>query len=194
MGTASIPLLAELFAFAISAPIKIYLLRSRLPDLLDQGDEAHIFQPPPDPRCHHSITPSLHCSIAPSLHCSPPLPHLTNNKSGPSVSLLAKGVSRDMKLNAKQLRLLDARSYKSGFLAATLGVFTFAAEYRQREPTYIFWLGVRAVNAVKGTWLDDHTFQMNRQLWTFRFDGDVLNLDITLIDGREISMDGKTGG
>jgi hypothetical protein len=107
-----------------------------------------------------------------------------------------------MKLNAKQLRLLDARSYKSGFLAATLGVFTFAAEYRQGEPTYIFWLGVRAVNAVKGTWLDDHTFQMNRQilglgpeeLWTFRFDGDVLNLDITLIDGREISMDGRMGG
>src|ERR1700722_16827032 len=32
-----------------------------------------------------------------------------------------------MKLNANQLRLLDARSYQSGFLAATLGAFTFAA-------------------------------------------------------------------
>jgi CubicO group peptidase (beta-lactamase class C family) len=32
-----------------------------------------------------------------------------------------------MKLNAEQLRLLDARSYKSGFLAATLGALTFAA-------------------------------------------------------------------
>lgn len=32
-----------------------------------------------------------------------------------------------MKLNAEQLRLHDARSYKSGFLAATLGAITFAA-------------------------------------------------------------------
>ena len=32
-----------------------------------------------------------------------------------------------MNLNANQLRLLDARSYQSGFLAATLGAFTFAA-------------------------------------------------------------------
>jgi CubicO group peptidase (beta-lactamase class C family) len=32
-----------------------------------------------------------------------------------------------MKLNAEELRLHDARSYKSGFLAATLGAVTFAA-------------------------------------------------------------------
>jgi len=32
-----------------------------------------------------------------------------------------------MKLNAVQLRLHDARSYKSGFLAATMGAFTFAS-------------------------------------------------------------------
>jgi hypothetical protein len=32
-----------------------------------------------------------------------------------------------MKLNAEQLRLLDARSYKSGFLAAAFGALTFAA-------------------------------------------------------------------
>ena len=75
-------------------------------------------------------------------------------------------------------------------------------KYREGEPTYIFWLGVRAVNAVKGTWLDDHTFQMNRQirglgpeeLWTFRFDGDRLNLRVTLTDSNEISIDGETGG
>jgi CubicO group peptidase (beta-lactamase class C family) len=46
---------------------------------------------------------------------------------GARVLLSSKGVSRGMKLNAEQLRLHDARSYKSGFLAATLGVFTFAA-------------------------------------------------------------------
>lgn len=83
-----------------------------------------------------------------------------------------------------------------------VGPIGLDGKYRQGEPTYIFWLGVRAVNAVKGIWLDDHTFQMNRQilglgpeeLWTFRFDGDVLNLDVILIDGREISMDSETGG
>jgi len=43
------------------------------------------------------------------------------------MSLLAKGVSRDMNVNAQPLRLHDARSNKSGFLAATLGALTFAA-------------------------------------------------------------------
>ena len=43
------------------------------------------------------------------------------------MSLLAKGVSRDMNVNAQPLRLHDARSNKSGFLAATLGTLTFAA-------------------------------------------------------------------
>jgi CubicO group peptidase (beta-lactamase class C family) len=43
------------------------------------------------------------------------------------MSLLAKGVSRDMNINAQPLRLHHARSNKSGFLAATLGALTFAA-------------------------------------------------------------------
>ena len=74
--------------------------------------------------------------------------------------------------------------------------------YEKGEPTYIQWLGIRAVNAVKGTWLNDDTFVVKRlileqglaQLWTFTFDGDRLNLRVTLPDASEISIDGKTGG
>ena len=32
--------------------------------------------------------------------------------------------------------------------------------YRKGEPTYLQALGIRAINAVKGTWQDDHTFVM----------------------------------
>jgi len=64
-------------------------------------------------------------------------------------------------------------------------------------------VGIRAVNAVKGAWLDDHTFVMNRlilgqgptqvQLWTFTFNRDRLNLSVAFPEGSEISIDGKTG-
>jgi hypothetical protein len=55
--------------------------------------------------------------------------------------------------------------------------------YKKAEPTYMPWLGFRGVNAVKGAWLDDHTFVMNTVLLgegpgnicTFTFDGDKLN-------------------
>jgi len=59
------------------------------------------------------------------------------------------------------------------------------------------------VNAVKGTWQDDHTFVIDRLIlgqgrprerWTHRFDGEKLNLRVKHGDGDEISMDGETGG
>ena len=75
--------------------------------------------------------------------------------------------------------------------------------YETGKPTYIRSLGIRAVNAAKGTWQDDHTFVMNRlilgeghsaQQWSFTFDGDKLNLRVTLFDGNEVSIDGNTSG
>ena len=74
--------------------------------------------------------------------------------------------------------------------------------YQKGEPTYIQWLGIRGINAIKGSWLDDHTFVMNwlilgqgpAHLNTFTFDGDKLNWRVAFADGSEISIDGKTGG
>ena len=73
--------------------------------------------------------------------------------------------------------------------------------YREAEPTYIQSLGIRGINAVKGSWLDDHTFVMNRltlgqgptQTWTLTFDGDELNVRVKYGALPEISMNGKTG-
>jgi hypothetical protein len=64
------------------------------------------------------------------------------------------------------------------------------------------WLAFRAVSALKGTWLDDHTFMMDwltlgegpAHVWTFTFDGDKLNLQGTRLDGSKISAIGNTGG
>jgi len=74
--------------------------------------------------------------------------------------------------------------------------------YRKGEPTYIQWLGIRGINAVKGSWLNDHTFLIDRlilglgeaQRWTLTFDGEKLNVRVKLGDGPEISADGETGG
>ena len=74
--------------------------------------------------------------------------------------------------------------------------------YQKGEPTYIQWLGIDAVYAAKGAWLDDHTFVMNWlilglgpvQRWTFTFEGDRLNVRVALPSGSEISIDSKTGG
>jgi hypothetical protein len=60
--------------------------------------------------------------------------------------------------------------------------------YREGEPTYIQSLGIRGINAVKGSWLDDHTFVMNRlilgqgptQTWTLTFDGDRSGYFLTI--------------
>jgi hypothetical protein len=73
--------------------------------------------------------------------------------------------------------------------------------YKKGQARYIQWLGIRAADAVKGAWLNDHTFVMcwltlglgPAQLWTFAFDGDSLNLLCALPSGREVSIDGKTG-
>jgi CubicO group peptidase (beta-lactamase class C family) len=75
--------------------------------------------------------------------------------------------------------------------------------YRKGEPTYLQALAICGVNAVKGTWQDDHTFVIDRLIlgqgrpaerWTLRFDGEKLNLRVKHGDGDEISMDGETGG
>ena len=71
--------------------------------------------------------------------------------------------------------------------------------YIKGQAKYIW--GIRATDAAKGAWLNDHTFLMSwvtlglgpAQLWTFAFDGDSLNLLGALPSGTEVSIDGKTG-
>ena len=63
---------------------------------------------------------------------------------------------------------------------------------------------VRAINAVKGTWVDDATFVVDwrilgianspEQRWTLSFTGNKLNVRAQLGGQREISVDGQTGG
>jgi hypothetical protein len=62
--------------------------------------------------------------------------------------------------------------------------------------------GFPRVNAVKGTWQDDHTFVIDRlvlglaqspEKWTLTFDGDKLNVRIKFGGQPEISIDGETG-
>jgi hypothetical protein len=59
------------------------------------------------------------------------------------------------------------------------------------------------VNAVKGTWQDDHTFVVDRlvlgqgrptERWTLTFDGEKLNVRAKIGAQPEISIDGETGG
>jgi CubicO group peptidase (beta-lactamase class C family) len=68
--------------------------------------------------------------------------------------------------------------------------------YRKGELTDV------GVNAIKGTWQNDHTFVIDRLIlgqgqpserWTLTFDGEKLNVRAEL-EGFEISMDGETGG
>jgi len=77
--------------------------------------------------------------------------------------------------------------------------------YRKGELTdhgFAGRLGVPRVNAVKGTWQDDHAFVIDRlvlglgepaERWTLTFDGEKLNVRGKFPDGLEISVDGKTG-
>ena len=61
---------------------------------------------------------------------------------------------------------------------------------------------VRVVNAVKGTWVDDHTFVVDwrvlglanspEERWTLTFDGEKLNVCVKFGAGPEISIDGNT--
>jgi hypothetical protein len=75
--------------------------------------------------------------------------------------------------------------------------------YRKGEPAYLQALAIREVDAVKGTWQDDHTFVIDRLIlglgqpserWTLTSDGEKLHVRVKLVDGSEISMDSQTGG
>ena len=75
--------------------------------------------------------------------------------------------------------------------------------YRKGEPTYIQQLGIRRVNAVKGTWQGDHAFVIDRlvvgqgqppEQWTLTFFGEKLNVLVNLAEGRQILIDGEAGG
>jgi CubicO group peptidase (beta-lactamase class C family) len=75
--------------------------------------------------------------------------------------------------------------------------------YRKGEPTYLQALGIRAINAVKGTWQDDHTFVIDRLIlgqgrpaerWTLKFNGEKLNLLVEPGEGPEIAIDSEMGG
>jgi hypothetical protein len=59
------------------------------------------------------------------------------------------------------------------------------------------------VNAVKGTWQDDHTFEVDRlvlgqgrppERWTLTLDGEKLNVHAKIGEQPEISIDSETGG
>jgi hypothetical protein len=78
--------------------------------------------------------------------------------------------------------------------------------YRKGELTHHglgWWLeGVPRVNAVKGTWQDEHTFVIDRlvlglglpaERWTLTFDEEKVNVRFKFWRG-ELSADGKTGG
>jgi CubicO group peptidase (beta-lactamase class C family) len=63
--------------------------------------------------------------------------------------------------------------------------------------------GVPRVNAVKGTWQDDHTFVIDRlvlglgqaaERWTLTFDGEKLNVRAKIGEQPEISVDSEAGG
>jgi hypothetical protein len=79
--------------------------------------------------------------------------------------------------------------------------------YRKGELTYHGFAerleDVPRVNAVKGTWQDDHTFVIDRlvlglgepaERWTLTFDGEKLNVRVKFGERPEISIDGETGG
>jgi CubicO group peptidase (beta-lactamase class C family) len=75
--------------------------------------------------------------------------------------------------------------------------------YRKGEPTCPEALAIRRVNAVKGTWQDDHIFVVDRLVlgegqpgeeWRLTFDGEKLKVRAKLVDGSEISIDGETSG
>ena len=60
--------------------------------------------------------------------------------------------------------------------------------------------GFPRVNAVKGTWQDDHTFVIDRLIlgqggpaerWTLKFDGEQLNVRAELGEGPEITIGGE---
>jgi CubicO group peptidase (beta-lactamase class C family) len=62
--------------------------------------------------------------------------------------------------------------------------------------------GSTRVNAVKGTWQDDHTFVIDRlvlgqwepaERWTLTFDGEKLNVRVTINERPEISINSETG-
>ena len=61
----------------------------------------------------------------------------------------------------------------------------------------------RGINAIKGTWQDDHKFVIDRLIlgqgepperWNLTFDGEKLNIRGRLGEEPEISVDGETGG
>jgi hypothetical protein len=63
--------------------------------------------------------------------------------------------------------------------------------------------GCPRVNAVKGTWQDDHTFVIDRlvlgqaepaERWTLTFDEEKLNVRAKINERPEISIDGEAGG
>jgi hypothetical protein len=84
----------------------------------------------------------------------------------------------------------------------------FWQENRLRVAKLKSWLraprfeGAPRVNAVKGTWQDNHTLLIDRlvlglggraERWTLTFDGEKLNVRAEIGAGREISIDGETG-
>jgi hypothetical protein len=55
------------------------------------------------------------------------------------------------------------------------------------------------VNAVKGSWLDDHTFEVERRIlghgetqkWTLAFDGKKVDVTFERTDGAKVNLHGE---
>src|SRR5271166_50467 len=136
-------------------------------------------------------TPAMAAIISGKVYRFPP--NAINVKSL-SLILTDKQPHYDMETYAR-----DAN--KSGFRFT--GPIGLDGLYRKGEPTSLQELVIRGVNAVKGTWQDDHTFVIDRLIlgqgkpaerWTLTFDGEKLNARVKLGDGDEISIRSETGG
>jgi hypothetical protein len=122
------------------------------------------------------------------------------------------------KMNVKSLSLIltdpqpryDVQTYghdttKSG--SRFTGPIGLNGLYRKGELTYHGFderfEDAPRVNAVKGIWVDDHTFVVDwrvlglanfaEERWTLTFDGEKLNFQTKLLDGSEMSIGAETG-
>jgi CubicO group peptidase (beta-lactamase class C family) len=121
-------------------------------------------------------------------------------------------------LNLKSLSLIltgpqphyDLKTYATDATGSDLrlsGPIGLDGLYRKGELSHAGFAhlteGAPRVDAVKGTWQDDHTFVIDRlvlgqfepaERWTLTFDGEKLNIRFNMNERPEISIDGETDG
>jgi hypothetical protein len=101
----------------------------------------------------------------------------------------------------------DMETYATDATRSDTGPIGLDGLYRKGELTHHGFdgrlEGAPRVNAVKGTWHNDHTFVIDRlvlglgqppERWTLTFGGDKVNVRAKIGERPEVSIDGKTGG